>query len=304
MDLYRTAEELPFRLRGRLDLATPADLAIAGYSKAATHWRANRGALVRSQRGVYLRGRDPADLLAAIRAALSVCPPSTVIGFYTAAALLGFGVLPSHKVHVVVPAGTPFPQRSGIVAHQSVIPVGVPVEVLGVPCTPPARCAVDLARAHRRIDALPVLDAALHTGGCDVDALLAEVKAHDGLRGIRQVRDLVPLADGRPQCRQESQLRLILHDGGLQNFEPQHPVSDDDGRIRYYLDLADERSKVAAEYDGASHLDRFRLRADRVRHNWLEDLGWRMRYFTDRDLYAHAADIVDTVRRASRRRSA
>ena len=53
----------------------------------------------------------------------------------------------------------------------------------------------------------------------------------------------------------------------------------------YVVDLADRRLRVAAEYDGSSHLDRARLRSDRTRHNYLSTRHWRMRYFTDQDLY-------------------
>lgn len=103
------------------------------------------------------------------------------------------------------------------------------------------------------------------------------------------------IADGRSQCRQETHLRLILHDAGLREFEPQVPVYDADGLLRYRVDLADRRRRVAVEYDGSSHLDRQRLRDDRQRHNWLDSMGWRMRYFTDRDLYRRPDWIVTVV---------
>jgi hypothetical protein len=231
-------------------------------------------------------GSDP-DRIVAVRTALSVCPRRAVVGFQTAADLLGFGVLPSREVHIVVPAGTPCPQRRGIRAHQSVVPVGEPVDVAGIPCTPAARCAIDLARTVSRIDALPILDAALRSGACDADHLLAELAAHDGLRGVRQVRPLVDLADPRPQCRQESQLRLILHDGRILGFEPRVPVTDETGAARHVIGLAHPGSRVGLEYEGD--------RRDPARHEWLEGRGWTMRYFTDRHIYADPASIVATV---------
>jgi very-short-patch-repair endonuclease len=174
------------------------------------------------------------------------------------------------------------------------------VRLLGVRCTPAARCAIDLARALPSPDALSVLDAALFAGACDVGELRLELVAHAHLRGVRAVRELVELANPHAQCRQESQLRLILHRGGFVEFEPQVEVFDQDGRRRYVLDLADRDRRIGVEYDGISHLDRSRLRADRTRHNWLENQGWRMRYFTDHDLYHDTAVILDTVRLARR----
>jgi very-short-patch-repair endonuclease len=236
-------------------------------------------------------GSPAPDLLDTVRAALAVCPPGAVVGFHTAAALLGFGVAESATVHVVVRAGSAFPQRRGIIAHQSVLPWGTQVVVRGVPCTRAARTAIDLARTLPCRDALAVLDAALAVGACDNNELAAEVRVQHGLRGVRRAQDLVPVADGRSQCAQESRLRLVLLDGGLDTFEPQLPVQGPDGRMRY-VDLGERRARVGAEYDGVSHLDRPRMREDRRRHNALETLGWRMRYFTDDDIYRRPDEVV------------
>jgi very-short-patch-repair endonuclease len=108
------------------------------------------------------------------------------------------------------------------------------------------------------------------------------------------------MSDGRSQCAQESHLRLVVHDGGLLDFVPQVPVRDEYGRIRYFLDLADPHRRVGAEYDGSSHLDRNRLRLDRQRHNYLETNGWRMRYFTDRDIYTRPSEIIRILRAAQK----
>jgi very-short-patch-repair endonuclease len=296
-DLYENARQMPLLLAGRRTARSTDEMLASGLTRHGLHWRSARGRIRHPHRGLYLA--KECDLLDLARAALSVCPPGTVLGYHTAAALLGFGIMPSRKVHVVVGPDMAVPQRRGIVAHQSVLPIE-PAEALGLPCTPAARCAVDLARTLGRADALPVLDAALHSRACDLDDLLGEVKLHDGLRGVRQARELVPLADPRPQCRQESHLRLILHDGGLPGFVPQWPVRDHDGVVRYYLDLANPRTRVAAEYDGSSHLER--LRNDRERHNWLDDQGWRMRYLTAWDLYDRPNTIVPKLIRAARER--
>jgi very-short-patch-repair endonuclease len=239
------------------------------------------------------------DLLDRVRAALSIAPAQAVVGYHTAAALLGFGVVESADIHLVVAGDGPVPHRPGIVAHTSVLPLDKPDVVLGVPCTPPARCAVDLARTLARPDALSTLDAALAAGRVTADDLATEVTLQHGLKGIRQARELVPIADPRPQCRQESHLRLVLHDGGVTGLVPQFAVNEDAGAVvRYYLDLADAEHLIGVEYDGSSHLDRARLRGDRERHNWLETRGWRMRYFTDRDLYRRPDEIVLIVQRA------
>lgn len=278
-------------------MLTLADLAEAGVSPSAASWRAERGRINRAHHGTYLTGVGRPDLLDRIHAALAVSPPRPCSGFTTAAALLGFGVVEDGDVHIVLPQGGSLPNRRGIRVHQSVLPVADRVTPLGVACTPAARTCIDLARLLRPSLALPVLDAALAAGACTAGDLATELAHHAGLRGVRRARSLLCLADGRSQCVQETQLRLIVHEAGLLGFEPQVGVPDD-RNPRYVLDLADRKHLVAAEYDGTSHLDRRRQRSDRARHNWLDEQGWRIRYFTDYDLYQRPSHIVRTLRLA------
>ncbi|GAA4173655.1 hypothetical protein GCM10022251_72010 [Phytohabitans flavus] len=226
-----------------------------------------------------------------LRAVVRVLPPAAVLTHHTAAMLYGFGVVPTDTLHITLPAGTTLPQRRGIAAHGAVLPFADVRDVLGLRCLGPARCAVDLARQLGRLDALAVLDAALRVGACTPDDLADEVARHDGLRGVRQARELVRLADPRARCRQESHLRLILHDGLLPAPEPQLVVLDGRGRVRCRIDLGYAEERVGVVYDGDSRLDQ-------PRHNWLETRGWRLLYFNDDDLYGEPDELVQTVRAA------
>ncbi|MEH1165594.1 DUF559 domain-containing protein [Micromonospora sp. CPCC 205539] len=257
--------------------------------------RLGREELLRVRRGVYTA--HPSDDDDELRALLLRLPSAAMLARQSAARRHGFGVLRDDLVHIQLPADVPKPRLPGLVVHHTVVPVR-PVLVGGLPCVPAARCAVDLARAVRRIDALPVLDAALRSGAVTQEDLLAELTTHRALRGIRQARELVSLADGRAECRQESQIRLILIDGRLPSPEPQMWVYDRQGIPLYRLDLGYRERRVGIEYDGLSHLDRNRLRYDRERLNWLDANGWRMRYFTDRDLYRRPQYITATIRAA------
>lgn len=296
-DVYGEAAKLPGQLRGSGSPQRYADLRATGATRDHVRWRVRANRLSRPFHGVLLdHDRDP-DLLDRLYAAMLVLPDGAAVGFQTAAALHGFGVLRSRTLHVVVPRGIAVPQIRGISAHEAVLPFE-PGELLGLPCLPAARTAVDLARVVRRLDALPILDAALRVEACSQDALLTEVAQHDRLRGVRQARELVPFADPRPECRQESQIRLVLRDGRVPAPVPQLVVADADGLGRCRIDLGYEEEQVGIEYDGESHLDRDRLRSDRSRHNWLESRGWAMRYFTDYDLYRRTDLLVSTVRAA------
>lgn len=265
---------------------------LAGQSRQHVRTKVDSGRLVRVHRGVY--AARPPNQVDQLRALFLRLPAGTLLSHQSAAEALGFGVLPSDKTHVLIPVGVPRPQLSGVITHEAILPVSAPVTASGVACVPAARCAVDLARGGRRLDAIAILDASLRTGRCSRSDLRAEVSRHARLRGVRQARELIELADGRSECTQESHLRLTIIDGSLPAPEPQVWVG------RYRLDLGYRERRVGVEYDGRSHMDRDRFRADRIRMNWLAAQGWTMRYFTDFDLYRRPSGIVAAVRAALR----
>jgi very-short-patch-repair endonuclease len=261
-------------------------------------WARAKGRIAHPFRDAYVVGADEPDLVDLTRAALLLMPTRAVIAGHTAAALYGFGVVRTNAIHVAVPVGVPVPRRQGIVAHERAMPFDGVVEVFGLPCLPPERCAVELARCLPRPDGLAILDAALHCGVCTAESLAEEVDRHRRLRGVHQARELVPLATPLAECRQETHLRLVLHDGRLPTPRPQLEIADEWGVVRYRTDLGYDAQLVGVEYDGSSHAGLGRMRDDRQRHNWLDDHGWRMRYVTDVDLYRRPGMVVDTVRTA------
>jgi len=267
-----------------------------GISEGKIRWEAENGRLVRAWSATYLAA--PADDRDRLRA-LAYRVPHSAFALRTAADLYGFGAfLPDEPLPVIViPAGTPRPRLRGVRVITSVLEFE-PVQVDGIPCVPAARCVADLARTLRRPDAQAALDGALRAGACTPDDLAAELLRHRDLRGVVQARELLRYADPGAQCRQESQLRLVIRDGGLPAPKTQLRVLDGFQVARFVLDLGWEERRVGAEYDGMSHLDRDRMRQDRERHNRLASQGWRMRYFTDRDLYRRPRHIVAVLHNA------
>ena len=269
-----------------------------GRTEAQVRGRVDDGRLLHPFRDVYLEQPEGVDDLAALRAVFVRLPPGAALCRQSAAALHGFGdfaPLP-RGVHVVLPRGAWRTRIRGLRTHEAVLPYELEL-VGGVPCTSLSRTAIDLARASRRLDALPVLDGALRAGAT-IDDLVAEVAGHARLHGVCQARQLLPWADPGAQCRQESQLRLLAMDSGLPRPTTQLGLVDEFGIARYYLDLAWERYRLGVEYDGRSHTDVDRLRHDRERHNWLAAHGWKMRYFTDVDLYRRPSYIGSVLRAA------
>jgi hypothetical protein len=224
---------------------------------------------------------------------------------HTAAELHGFGVLDDTVTHVAVRPDEPCARRTDLWPHQLALAAGDVMRLrCGALATTADRTAIDLARTLPRIDVLPVLDAALAAGVCTPRSLSAELERHSGLRGVRQARELVPLADPGPESPQESRLRLRCHDAGLPPPTPQFPVPGPAGHARRWLDLAWEEVKVGLEYDGAEgHTGQENLRADRRRHNFLQDDGWAMFYATDLDVYRDFPELMRKVGAAIERRA-
>ena len=223
----------------------------------------------------------------------------------TAAELHGFGVLDEPVTHVAVGADLPCRRRDGLYPHQlALAPCDLTQLRCGALLTGADRTALDLARFLPRLDVLPVLDAALVAGSCTPESLACELVRHVGLPGVRQARELIPLATTGPESPQESRMRLICHDAGLPRPTVQLPVLDERGRPRRWLDLGWEEAKVGLEYDGEeSHEGVDRRRSDRRRHNWLQDDDWAMFYATDADIYVSSTALMSQVAAAIERRS-
>lgn len=269
-------------------------------------------ARVRSGRWIRVFGRtfrlatsNPSARLRLSAATLEIGRPVHAC-LQTAAELHGFGVLDEPVTHVAVGTDLPCRRRSDLYPHQlTLAPCDLTRLWCGALLTTADRTAVDLARDLPRLDVLPVLDAALIAGVCSPESLALELVRHVGLPGVLQARELVPLAATGPESPQESRMRLLCHDAGLPRPTLQLPVLDAGGRTRRWLDLGWEKAKVGLEYDGEeSHEGADRRRADRRRHNWLQDDDWAMFYATDADIYgSSSAALLSQVAAAIERRS-
>jgi len=223
---------------------------------------------------------------------------------HTATELHGFGVLDDPVTHVAVDPTLPCRRRDRLWPHQLALAPGDVTRLrCGLLATTEDRTAVDVARTLPPIDALPVLDAAIESGACTRESLSAEVARHVGLRGVRMARRLVALAEAGPDSPQESRMRWRCHEAGLPAPTVQLPVRDARGRAVRWLDLGWEEAKIGLEYDGElGHDGAIRRRADRRRHNYLQDDGWLMFYATDLDIYRDFAELAAKVDAAIRRR--
>ena len=126
-------------------------------------------------------------------------------------------------------------------------------EVLGVPCTTPARTACDLARWSSPGRGLAVLDAMTRAGLIDPDELLVGIERWRGDRFVGQARYLLGACDPLAESAGESQFRLRLLDAGFPRPTLQIPLLDGMGRTVFRLDLGYEGVRWAGEYDGEEY---------------------------------------------------
>jgi very-short-patch-repair endonuclease len=258
--------------------------ALIDYTPDEIRARVASGRWWRVLRGVYADARVPAD--ARTRLAAGHVLHAEMLGcLHTAAVVHRFGVVEDGLLHLVRPHHLSVRAGPGVCVHRlELAPWDVQV-VDGLRVTTAARTAADLARLLPRLDAIAVLDAALAVGATDSRSIGEVLDRCGGLRGMRQARALLAVADAGAESPMESRLRLRILDAGLPRPVTQHWVGS------YRLDLAWPELRVAAEYDGAVHDSRAATRADRARHNQLRARGWEVFVFTDVDVYRRAARI-------------
>lgn len=146
----------------------------------------------------------------------------------------------------------PRPPR-GIIARNETLSNDEVMYVGEIPVTTPARTAFDLGRHLRRGQALARLDALMRAKPFSIEDVQLLAKRYRGARGIRQLRELLPLVDGGAASPQESRLRLLFIDNGLPKPTTQIPVFDEWGQLVRILDMGWEDFMAGAEYDGEQH---------------------------------------------------
>jgi hypothetical protein len=147
--------------------------------------------------------------------------------------------------------------------------------ISGLPVTTRVRTAFDLGRHLDRPQALARLDALMWNQRFSIDEVLALVERYPRARGVRQLRELLPLIDGGSESPRESRIRLMLHDAGFPRPETQIPVLAGTTRPVAFLDMGWRDFMIAVEYDGDHHRkDRKQYVKDIARLRMLEAMGW------------------------------
>ena len=150
------------------------------------------------------------------------------------------------------------------------------IRVTDLPVTTPARTAFDLGRYQKRSSAIGRLDALMRAAPFRDDEVLMLMRRYGPVRGVRQLRSLLPLVDAGAESLKESSLRLLLVDNGFPIPETQIPVSEGVEPFAY-LDMGWRDLQLAVEYDGDQHrTDRPQYVKDLRRIPKVERCGWEL----------------------------
>lgn len=223
----------------------------------------------------------------------------------------------SAALHVGALLGGREPRLTGVTGRRLSLPISETTLIRGLPVVDPVEAWAQSA-APMRLDAPspggPVSTRSLRltelVASADFllahrladRAELAEVAAVARRRGALALRDAAELARPGVESPKETELRLLLLDGGLPEPEINWNLFAATSRHLARLDLAYPRYRVAVEYDGRHHAEPAQFSRDADRWAEIADEGWLLIRVLAHHLENDRAAILRRVRRALRSR--
>jgi hypothetical protein len=255
----------------------------AGISRHRLRTLEASGLVRRVIKSVYVAAQVPDSIDLRLQSLGLFVPADVVVTDWTACWLYS-GVLPPGQ-HLLVPTLSLFRPaghdrlRNGLCSsgERSFLPEDL-MSVGGLTVTTPLRTAWDLGRLAPRDHAIGALDALLRLGTFTREELVAGVERFKGMRGVVQLRELAPLADGRSESPGESTLRLRWLDlSTLPAPTPQVPIMVGGVEV-YRIDLGVPELRYGCEYDGEAYHGEDVATQDAIRR---QDLRRRFRWDVD-----------------------
>lgn len=164
-----------------------------------------------------------------------------------------------------------------------------------------ARTAFDLGRYLKRAAAMGRLDALMRAAPFEPTEVTALMDRYGPVRGVRQLRRLLPLIDPGAESLKESWLRLLLVDDGFPVPETQIPVVDETGEAFAFVDMGWRELQLAVEYDGDQHRTNRRVYVNDMRRlEKIRRCGWEVIRVINED---HPGSVLARVREAYKRRA-
>jgi hypothetical protein len=227
--------------------------------------------------GAYvLAGSDP-ELAVRCRALGLVIPGDLSFSHHTGSELLGLPGWPGTgvDVHLTRPPGSGQLRRVGVVQHRASLAEAERWTVDGVAVTSAVRTLLDLAPLLRPDQLVATGDAAMRCFGVSHEQLQAAAVEAASRRGVRVLREAIPLMDARADSPPESLVRVWCVITGLPFLEPQGEVWDGDDLVAT-VDLLDRKHRIAVEYEGAHHREREQFAYDVGRYRRVRRCGYEV----------------------------
>lgn len=225
-------------------------------------------------RNVYVaRGQELTPVDKAVAAWLWSERRATAVGL-SAAALHGSLWIDARQPAELNQASRTRP--TGILIRSDKLPDDEICQVRGINVTTPARTAFDLGRRKGQTVAVVRVDALLQATELKIPAVQSLADRHPGVRGLRQLEQVLDLADYGGESPQETRLRLLFTENGMRPSHTQIEVFD--GRYLVgRIDMGWPEWKVGVQYDGIQHWQDPRRRTRDIDQDVeYRDLGWRM----------------------------
>jgi hypothetical protein len=277
---------------------TTARANAAGLSTYNLRKLCEHGLLRRILKGVYVAAQVEDGLLVRAQALALVVPENAAVTDWTALWLWTGLLAPGRHLEISPVQVFRFAGhgrlRNGLCesGERTFRPEDLTV-VEGLTVTVPLRTAWDLGRLAHRDLAIGALDALLRLASFGKEQLLEGGDRFKKQRGVRQLRQLAPIADARSESFGESTLRLRWRDcSDLPQPEPQVAVSGPCG-VTWWLDLGVTEIRFAAEYDGeAYHSTDEQIEHDRQRREYLDDVErWVIKPVRKENVYGRHRDV-------------
>lgn len=166
----------------------------------------------------------------------------------------------------------------------------------GLPVTTPARTGFDLGRRFALDKAVERVDALMNATDVKIEDIDAVIAGHRRVRGLRNLRATLALADGGAESPYETKTRLLLVRNGFPRPETQIRVLDQGGVVVARLDMGWRKWRVGVDFDGAQHWTDPAQRDKDVERYWvLPELGWTDIRLTSGMLHSRPQLFLDRV---------
>lgn len=245
-------------------------------------------------RGVHSSKQDTLTLRDRATAAWLATNRRGVIAGAAASALHGAQWVDDHiPIELISARARP---QSGLVVRDEALNDDEVTWVGRLPVTTRVRTAYDLGRLLPRDEAVARLDSLMHSQIFAVEDVLLLAKRYSGARGLKGLREVLPLVDGGAASPRETWLRLLYIDAGLPRPTTQIPIVEGRGRLVRMADMGWEEFMVVSEYDGDHHrTNRSQYTKDIRSLRKARALGWIVDQVIKED---RPAEIIDRARTA------